>query len=87
MEEVKLNLVKNIIEFLSTSSKDGSVSGEGAESLEVAIQCIGDAFGLNLEDEEIKKAIDAKQGTLLKVFGVFHNTQKKATGAKQVSIN
>ncbi|GAA5940280.1 hypothetical protein JCM10213_008387 [Rhodosporidiobolus nylandii] len=40
------------LDFLTQSLKDGSVKADDKESLEVAIQCIGEAFGVDLEQKE-----------------------------------
>ncbi|KAJ2482747.1 Small glutamine-rich tetratricopeptide repeat-containing protein 2 [Coemansia sp. RSA 2320] len=59
----------------------GSVAGDGAESLEIAKQCISDAFGINLEDEGTAKELSLKPFSLDKVFGVYLSTQAKLGGS------
>ncbi|KAJ2495172.1 Small glutamine-rich tetratricopeptide repeat-containing protein 2 [Coemansia sp. RSA 2052] len=66
-----------IVEYLDKAVADGSVSSDGAESLEVAKQCISDAFGINLEDDAQAKELSLKPFSLDKVFDVYLSTQAK----------
>ncbi|KAJ2745531.1 Small glutamine-rich tetratricopeptide repeat-containing protein 2 [Coemansia sp. BCRC 34301] len=70
-------LAMAIVEYLDKAVADGSVAGDGAESLEVAKQCISDAFEINLEDDAQTKELSLKPLSLDKVFGVYLNTQAK----------
>ncbi|OBZ80051.1 Small glutamine-rich tetratricopeptide repeat-containing protein alpha [Grifola frondosa] len=47
----KQRLVLSIIDFLNQSIGDGTVKQDDKESLEVAIQCIGEAFGVDPSDQ------------------------------------
>ncbi|KAI0080039.1 hypothetical protein K474DRAFT_1582858, partial [Panus rudis PR-1116 ss-1] len=71
----KQKLVLSIIEFLNDSIKDGTVKSDDQESLEVAIQCIGEAFGVDPSDEEQRKRLSIKPTSLLNVFDVFLKTK------------
>ncbi|KAH8914639.1 hypothetical protein BT69DRAFT_1289903 [Atractiella rhizophila] len=59
------SLVSSILSFLRQSLTDGSVKSEDVEGLEVAIQCIGEAFGVDAagagdaEGKELGKAWEA----------------------------
>ncbi|KAJ2489071.1 Small glutamine-rich tetratricopeptide repeat-containing protein 2 [Coemansia sp. RSA 2050] len=66
-----------IVEYLDKVVADGSIAGDGAESLEVAKQCISDAFGINLEDEAQIKELSLRPVSLDKVFDVYLDTQAK----------
>ncbi|KAJ2830463.1 Small glutamine-rich tetratricopeptide repeat-containing protein 2 [Coemansia furcata] len=76
-EETRKRLAVAIVEYLDKAVADGSVTGDGAESLEVAKQCISDAFGVNLEDEAQIKELSLKPFSLDKVFDVYLATQAK----------
>ncbi|KAJ2058885.1 Small glutamine-rich tetratricopeptide repeat-containing protein 2 [Coemansia sp. S146] len=76
-EETRKQLAMAVVEYLDKVVADGSVAGDGAESLEVAKQCISDAFGINLEDETQIKELSLKPFSLDKVFDVYLSTQAK----------
>ncbi|KAF9642402.1 hypothetical protein BDM02DRAFT_3105737 [Thelephora ganbajun] len=46
-------LIHAIIEFLNKSLEDGTVKQDDKESLEVAIQCIGEAFGVKCDRKKL----------------------------------
>ncbi|KAG0134123.1 hypothetical protein HOY82DRAFT_460945, partial [Tuber indicum] len=59
----KKRLALAIIDFLSTSTKDGTVSDDDKESVDVAQQCIADAFKVDPTDRAAM--IDALAGQSL----------------------
>ncbi|KAI9209685.1 uncharacterized protein BJ171DRAFT_608953 [Polychytrium aggregatum] len=71
----KLSLA--ICDFLRTSIENGTISSDDAEGIEVAIQCIGEAFGVN--PDEGNSAYSIKPQNLASIFEVFLNTQKKVS--------
>ncbi|CUS13932.1 unnamed protein product [Tuber aestivum] len=80
----KKRLALAIIDFLSTSTKDGTVSEDDKESIEVAQQCIADAFKVDPTDRVAM--IDALAGqTLQSIYGVFEKMKQKNTPAKPAS--
>ncbi|KAJ2252012.1 Small glutamine-rich tetratricopeptide repeat-containing protein 2 [Coemansia sp. RSA 455] len=91
-EETRKRLAMAVVEYLDKVVADGSVAGDGAESLEVAKQCISDAFGINLEDETQIKELSLKPFSLDKVFDVYLSTQAKLsssgadTGASSTAV-
>ncbi|KAJ2451751.1 Small glutamine-rich tetratricopeptide repeat-containing protein 2 [Coemansia sp. RSA 2336] len=70
-----------IVEYLDKAVADGLVSADGAESLEIAKQCVADAFGLNLDDEASVRELTLKPFSLDKVFDVYMATQAKLNTA------
>ncbi|KAJ3277146.1 hypothetical protein HDV01_000198 [Terramyces sp. JEL0728] len=67
-----------ICDFLSRNIKNGTIKSEDSEGIEVAIQCIGEAFGVNYpENTELKAAANLEQ-----VFQVFLKTQDQAQPKK-----
>lgn len=74
--ETQRNLAFAIVDFLQTSCKDGSVAEDEKESIDVAVQCIAGAFGVNPEDTAARKAILGGQN-LLSIYSVFERTKKK----------
>ncbi|KAJ2780981.1 Small glutamine-rich tetratricopeptide repeat-containing protein 2 [Coemansia javaensis] len=76
-------LAMGIVEYLDKAVADGLVAGDGAESLEIAKQCIADAFGLDVEDAAQVKELSLKPLSLDKVFDVYTATQAKLGGAKE----
>ncbi|WVQ72451.1 hypothetical protein IAR50_002003 [Cryptococcus sp. DSM 104548] len=81
-EAKKKQLVYNIIDFLRTSSADGTVKEDDKESLEVAVQCIGEAFGVDPDSTEDANAYSIKPASLLSILDVFLKT--KAKSASQI---
>lgn len=51
ISEQKKNVALGVLDFLKTSIDDGTVSGDDKESVDVAIECISDVFGVELEDK------------------------------------
>ncbi|KAI9294611.1 receptor-like kinase binding protein [Neoconidiobolus thromboides FSU 785] len=82
----KKQLVFSFIEFLNTCVEDGTIKSEDAESLEVATQCIGEVFGVDVNDAKQKEELSIKPTTLLQIFNVFVKTQKKSQKPATESI-
>ncbi|KAG9067809.1 hypothetical protein KI688_011397 [Linnemannia hyalina] len=76
-DEKQKHLVFSILEFLQTSVNNGTIKQDDSEGVEVAIQCIGEAFGVDLNDAAQAKAYSTKPATLVSIFDVFVNAQKK----------
>ncbi|KAF4623816.1 hypothetical protein D9613_001696 [Agrocybe pediades] len=87
MSEKQQRLVYSIIEFLNQSIKDGTVKADDQEGLEVAIQCIGEAFGVDPSNEEQVQKLSVKPATLQSIFDVFIKTRDKVTPAAQASTS
>ncbi|KAI0359035.1 TPR-like protein [Trametes cingulata] len=73
----KQRLVLSIIDFLNQSIQDGTVKQDDKESLEVAIQCIGEAFGVDPNDQAQVERLSVKPANLLSIFDVFLKTKDK----------
>ncbi|KAK7694270.1 hypothetical protein QCA50_001450 [Cerrena zonata] len=73
----KQRLVLSILDFLQDSIKDGTVKQDDQESLEVAIQCIGEAFGVDPTEESQRERLSVKPATLPSIFDVFIKTRDK----------
>ncbi|KAF9198787.1 hypothetical protein BGZ49_000289 [Haplosporangium sp. Z 27] len=76
-DEKQKHLVFSILEFLQTSINNGTIKQDDSESIEVAIQCIGEAFGVDLNDAAQAQTYSTKPATLMSIFEVFVNAQKK----------
>ncbi|KAJ3260303.1 hypothetical protein HK103_000938 [Boothiomyces macroporosus] len=71
-----------ICDFLSRNIKNGTIKSDDAEGIEVAIQCIGEAFGVSYpENTELKAAANLEQ-----VFNVFLKTQEQAQPKKKEKV-
>lgn len=78
ISDSKKRLALAIIDFLSTSLKDGTLASEDAESIEVAQSCIADTFHVDPSDQTAMK--DAIGGqSLLSIYGVFEKLKGKST--------
>ncbi len=76
-----------ICDFLSDSIKNGTINSDDAEGIEVAVQCIAEAFGVDPSDSEQVKQLSIKPASLLSVFDLVLKTQEKvASGNTAVSV-
>ncbi|OCF38469.1 cytoplasmic protein [Kwoniella heveanensis CBS 569] len=75
----KKQLVFNIIEFLRTSAQDGTIKEDDKESLEVAVQCIAESFGVDPDSSEDQSAYSIAPASLLSILDVFLKTKAKST--------
>lgn len=68
----KQRLALAICDFLSTSLTDGTLQAEEKDSIDIAINCIGEAFGVDPSD---KAAVSQAIGTqnLLQLYSVYEN--------------
>ncbi|KAG1715804.1 hypothetical protein ID866_1380 [Astraeus odoratus] len=79
MADKKQQLVLSIIDFLNQSIQDGTVKQDDREGLEVAIQCIGEAFGVDPSDEAQRNRLSIKPASLQTIFEVFLKTRDKVS--------
>ncbi|KAL5118303.1 Small glutamine-rich tetratricopeptide repeat-containing protein 2 [Pleosporales sp. CAS-2024a] len=80
----KKRLALAILDFLNTSQHDGSVAPDDSEQLEVAANCIAEAFKVDLADEAAKK--DALGGqNLLSIYNVYEKLRGKTTATTEGS--
>lgn len=77
MSEKQQRLVYAIIEFLKKSIEDGTVKSDDREGLEIAIQCIGEAFSVDPSDQDQSTRFSIKPATLQSVFDIFVKTRDK----------
>ncbi|OCK76464.1 TPR-like protein [Lepidopterella palustris CBS 459.81] len=69
-----------IVDFLSSSVKDGTVASEDAESLEIASNCIAEAF--KVDPTDTAATADALGGqSLLKIYSVYEKLKGKSTAS------
>ncbi|KAH7915145.1 TPR-like protein [Hygrophoropsis aurantiaca] len=89
MADKKQQLVLSIIDFLNVSIEDGTVKQDDREGLEVAIQCIGEAFGVDPSDETQRERLSIKPAKLQTIFDVFLKTRDKvgSTSSPQASTS
>lgn len=85
MEDKRKKLVFAICEFLQKSIKDEVVKVEDHEGLEVAIQCIGEAFGVDINDPSQTSLYSVRPTGLPAIFDVFLATQAKKNSIKSSS--
>ncbi|KAL8921057.1 MAG: hypothetical protein Q9208_005948 [Pyrenodesmia sp. 3 TL-2023] len=69
-----------IIDFLSKSLKDGTVSSEDTESIEIATSCIADSFHVDPNDKAAVKDAIGDQ-SLLSIYGVYEKLKGKTSTA------
>jgi len=79
-EQSKKRLALAILDFLQTSQTDGSVPSEDAEQLEIAANCIAEAFKVDPSDSSsMKDALGDK--TLLSIYSVYEKLKGKSTAS------
>ncbi|GAA5832471.1 hypothetical protein JCM11251_006465 [Rhodosporidiobolus azoricus] len=75
-----------VLEFLEQSTKNGAVRSEDAEGLEVALQCISEAFGVSTESEQDKKAYGVTK-SLPAILDEVATATPAASAAKEPSAS
>ncbi|KAF9072732.1 cytoplasmic protein [Rhodocollybia butyracea] len=83
MSEKQQKLVLSIIDFLNESITNGTVKADDREGLEVAVQCIGEAFGVDPSNDEQALRLSVKPATLQTIFDVYLKTKEKVDGGSQ----
>ena len=74
----------SIIDFLSSSLKDGTLQPEDADSIEIASNCIAECFHVDPTDQAATK--DALRGqNLLSIYGVYDKLKGKSTASTEGS--
>ncbi|KAI2462941.1 hypothetical protein F4781DRAFT_156684 [Annulohypoxylon bovei var. microspora] len=74
----KQRLALAICDFLSTSLTDGTLSAEDKDSIDVAINCIGECFKIDASDASAVSGAVGSQ-SLLQIYGVYEKL--KSTSA------
>jgi small glutamine-rich tetratricopeptide repeat-containing protein alpha len=80
LSDSKKRLALSIIDFLSSSLKDGTLSADNADNIEVASSCIADAFKVDPND---KAAVSDAVGTqsLFSIYSVYEKLKGKSTAS------
>ncbi|EEP78612.1 conserved hypothetical protein [Uncinocarpus reesii 1704] len=80
ISESKKKLALAVIDYLATSAKDGTLSSEDAESMEIAQSCIADAFNVDPSDKAAMQ--DALGGqSLLSIYTVYEKLKGRGAPA------
>ena len=84
VSEAKKKLALGIIDFLNTSLKDGTLTADDAENVEVASSCIADAFKVDPSD---KKALAEAIGSqnLFSIYSVYDKLKGRSTASTEGS--
>lgn len=76
LTDTKKRLALSIIDYLSQSTKDGTLSPDETENIEVATSCIAEAFKVDHNDPAaVKEAVGSQ--SLLNVFTVYEKMSGK----------
>ncbi|KAK3353209.1 hsc70 cochaperone [Lasiosphaeria hispida] len=78
----KQRLALAICDFLSTSLTDGTLQADEKDSIDVAINCISEAFGVDPSD---KAAVTSAVGSqsLLQIYSVYEKLKNSSPGASK----
>ncbi|KAL7628019.1 Small glutamine-rich tetratricopeptide repeat-containing protein 2 [Parahypoxylon ruwenzoriense] len=82
----KQRLALAICDFLTTSLTDGTLSADDKDSIDVAVNCIGECFKVDPSDSN---AVSAAIGTqnLLQIYGVYEKLKTTSSSSKSSSNN
>ncbi|KAJ5113653.1 Small glutamine-rich tetratricopeptide repeat-containing protein 2 [Penicillium angulare] len=76
--ESNKRLALAIIDFLGSSLKDGTLTADDAESIEIAQSCIADTFKVDPTDEAaVKEAVGGQ--SLASIYSVYEKLRNKST--------
>src|SRR5690349_16155385 len=76
LTDTKKRLALSIIDYLIQSTKDGTLSPDETENIEVATSCIAEAFKVDHSDSAaVKEAVGSQ--SLLNVFTVYEKMSGK----------
>jgi small glutamine-rich tetratricopeptide repeat-containing protein alpha len=79
--ESKKRLALAIIDFLNKSLKDGTLSADDADSIEIAQNCIAESFHVDPTDEAaLRDAVGSGQD-LMSIYGVYERLRKRGDSA------
>ena len=78
--DTKKRLALSIIDFLQSSTKDGTLLPDDTENIEVATSCIADAFKVDATDSAAIKDAVGKQ-SLLNIFNVYEKMSGRGAAA------
>lgn len=84
--ESKKRLALAIIDFLSTSVKDGTLSSADAESMEIAQSCIADTFQVDASDKAAMQDALAGQ-SLLSIYTVYEKLKGKTPSTSETKAS
>lgn len=74
-QTTKQRLALSIIDFLNTSLKDGTLTADDAESIEIATNCISEAFNVT------PSGPSTESQSLLQVYSVYENLRSKTAAS------
>ncbi|KIX04588.1 uncharacterized protein Z518_05458 [Rhinocladiella mackenziei CBS 650.93] len=81
LSDSKKRLALSIIDFLSTSLKDGTLTAEDADNIEIASNCIAEAFKVDPTDKAaVSEAVGSQ--SLLNVFSVYEKLKGRGPSAE-----
>jgi small glutamine-rich tetratricopeptide repeat-containing protein alpha len=76
LSDPKKRLALSIIDFLSTSLKDGTLTADDADNIEIASNCIAEAFKVDPTDKAaLSEAVGSQ--SLLNIFSVYEKVKVK----------
>ncbi|OBT90326.1 hypothetical protein VE02_03365 [Pseudogymnoascus sp. 03VT05] len=78
-QTTKQRLALSIIDFLNTSLKDGTLTADDAESIEIATNCISEAFNVT------PSGPSTESQSLLQVYSVYENLRSKTAASSAAS--
>lgn len=84
LPDSKKRLALSITDFLSTSLKDGTLTSDDAENIEIATNCIADAFKVDPTDKAaVGKAVGSQ--SLFNIFSVYEKLQGQGSASAGTS--
>ncbi|KAK2755886.1 hypothetical protein FQN54_005682 [Arachnomyces sp. PD_36] len=78
--ETKQRLALAIVDFLGSSLKDGTLSADDAESIEIAQSCIADTFKVDPSDQKaVQEALGGQ--SLVSIYSVYEKLKGRTTAS------
>ncbi|GJJ09537.1 hypothetical protein Clacol_003760 [Clathrus columnatus] len=82
MTDKKERLALGVIDFLTESLQDGTIKEEDKDGLEIAVQSIAEAYGIDLNDQQQRARLSIKPASLMSIFDLYLKTRDRiATSA------
>jgi len=81
LSDSKKRLALSILDFLSTSLKDGTLTADDADNIEIASNCIAEAFKVDPTDKAAMSEAVGSQ-SLLKIFQVYEKLNGKGAATE-----
>ncbi|KAI0032501.1 hypothetical protein K488DRAFT_49817 [Vararia minispora EC-137] len=85
--EKKQKLALAIVDFLNQSIRDGTIKEDDKDGVEIAVQCIGEAFGVDVSNKDQVNKLSITPATLPSIFDLFLKTRDRLGSTSSASTS